>query len=814
MPSAPSASSAPSAPGELRGLEHFVGLKVAAWAGGVIVIAGIAIFAKFAIERGWFADLPAAGKLALAYGVSAAFAVAGILLRRIAGRIPAGALLAAGIGGMYVSTCAGVQPFNVFGTGASLAVGVVVAIVGAALTLRMREPIVAGISLFGAYLVPAFSLEGTMTFSPSAEQATAAGAYVTAIYAVALTLARVGPSSFGRLRAVGLLQAVIGGQLIGQLRADSPAITTGFVGLWWAMAVAECTLAALHGRMLASNVTFAAGATLVATPLAILGALQANPATSPYSWLPAIMAAVCVMGAFVTGAPVPAGGIDDQDRRDDPRGAAAALTCQAMFRTFAILAGALVIAQVGVVVRGGALPVSWAVMGLGATVAAQRVGNRAVPWLGFASMLLAAVAAAFVVLTSGGGAGAMVWEAGSAGSWWHIQVTEGLWAPAIVAAVLAAGARLWSMERAAEAAPSAAAVVLAVAGTLLWMGVSMTACSGFAAMTAVMFAAIAAAFGRNQGIARGLVLASAIVVGGLWPMVALYAVVFAREAGGLDAAAAVPVAVVAPLALLAVRTADAREAGRLLGWAFGYAMCGAAFLVLIRSVARDGTASAAVLAGMEWASFVLALSGAVGAFAARGDRWRIVRSIGVVGVVMSVFLVSLVSILRALNPPAGLPWIEQWFLNPGTLAAALAGAGLVGLRGGAGSLPAGARPLAVTAVLGFVVLSASMVSRFFDPSCMPPFASSESMQRAAVSVWLALASLGLVIAGFRADRRAVRWVGLVMLGFTALKVLILDLAGADPVWRVAAMVLTGLLLVGTSVVYARATRSEGRPPEA
>ena len=812
-PIAPASPAAGSDRGEMRGLEHFVGLKLAAWAGGVIVIAGIAIFAKFAIERGWFADVPPAGKLALAYGASLVFAAAGLLLRRVAGRIPAGALLAAGIGGMYVSTCAGVQPFNVFGTGASLVVGVLVAIVGAALTLRMREPIVAGISLFGAYLVPAFSLEGTMTFSPSPEQATAAGAYVTAIYAVALTLARIGPSSFGKLRAVGLLQAIIGGQLIWQLRADSPAITTGFVGLWWAMAVAECTIAALRGRMLALNVTYTAGATLVATPLAILGALQANPATSPYSWLPAAMAAVCVMGAFVTGAPVPRGGIDERDRQEDPVGTQAALTCQAMFWAFVVLAGSLLIAQVGVVVRGGALPVSWAVMGVGATVAAQRVGNRAVPWLGFASMLLAALAAAVLVLSSRGGAGAIVWEAGTAGSWWYIRVTEGLWAPAIVAAALAAGARLWNRQRAEDASPMGAAAVLAVAATLLWISVAMTVCSGFAAMTAVMFAGIAAAFGRNRALARGLVLASSILVGALWPIVLFFATVFEQEAGGLDAAAAVPVAVVAPLALLAVRTADLREAGRLLGWAFGYAMCGAAFLVLMRSVLRDDGSNAAMLGGMEWASFVLALSGAIGALAARGDRWRVVRGVGVVGVVMSVFLVSIVSILRALNPPAGVPWLEQWFLNPGTFAAAFAGAALVGLRGGAGMLPSGERPLAVTAVLGFVVFSASMVSRFFDPGTLPPFESSASLQRAAVSVWLAIASLGLVITGFRADRRAVRWVGLVLLGFTALKVLVLDMAGADPIWRVAAMVLTGLLLVGTSVVYSRATRSEEKPPE-
>lgn len=799
---------------DAEGLEHFVGLKVAAWVGGIIVIAGIAIFAKFAVERGWFADLPPAGKLALAYAASAVFVSAGLLLRNVAGRVPSGALVAAGVGGLYVATCAGVQPFNVLGAGASLAVGVAVTILGGALTLRMREPLVAGISLFGAYMVPAFTLEGTMTFSPSAEQAIVAGAYVTAIYAVALVLARIGPEGFGRLRFVGLLQAVVGGQLIWQLRDTSPGITTGFVGLWWAMAVAECAVAALRGVSRASNVTFASGATLVATPLAVLGAIGANPATSPYSWLPALMAAVCVMGAFVTNAPVPAGGIDDRDRRDEPVGAAAVEACQAMFRTFAILAGALAIAQVGVVVRGGALPVSWAVLGVGATVAAQRVGNRAVPWLGFASMALSFLAAALIVVSSQGGAGPVLWEWGTDGgpACWHVRITDGLWAPAIVAAVLGVGARLWSMQRAVDGVPAPAAVLLASGATLLWMGVSMAACDGYAAMAAVLLAPLAAAAGRNRRLAKGLVAVTTIAVGFLFPVLTVYAVAFDSMATALDAAPVVPVLVVLPVAAIALRMPDQATASRLLGIGFAYAMGAAAFLVFVRTFAggADGR-SEGLRGGMEWAALALSMVGGAGAFVPGDGRWRIIRPVGAVGVVTSVFLVSLSAIFRAMDPSAGVEWMHHWVANPGTVAAATSAAALFALRGGAGALPSGERPIALTAVIGFVAFSATMVARFFDPRTGPPFESSVALERAAVSVWLALAALGLVIVGFRAGRMAVRWAGLALLGFTALKVVVLDLADAEPIWRVAAFIATGLLLVGTSVVYSRSSRAP-RPP--
>lgn len=799
---------------DAEGLEHFVGLKVAAWVGGIIVIAGIAIFAKFAVERGWFADLPPAGKLALAYAASAVFVSAGLLLRNAAGRVPSGALVAAGVGGLYVATCAGVQPFNVLGAGASLAVGVAVTILGGALTLRMREPLVAGISLFGAYMVPAFTLEGTMTFSPSAEQAIVAGAYVTAIYAVALVLARIGPEGFGRLRFVGLLQAVVGGQLIWQLRDTSPGITTGFVGLWWAMAVAECAVAALRGVSRASNVTFASGATLVATPLAVLGAIGANPATSPYSWLPALMAAVCVMGAFVTNAPVPAGGIDDRDRRDEPVGAAAVEACQAMFRTFAILAGALAIAQVGVVVRGGALPVSWAVMGIGSTVAAQRVGNRAVPWLGFASMALSFVAAAFTVISSQGGTGPVLWEWGTDGgpACWHVRITDGLWAPAIVAAVLGVGARLWSMQRAVDGVPAPAAVLLASGATLLWMGVSMAACDGYAAMAAVLLAPLAAAAGRNRRLAKGLVAVTTIAVGFLFPVLTVYALAFDSSATALDAAPVVPVLVVLPVAAIALRMPDQATASRLLGIGFAYAMGAAAFLVFVRTFAGGADGQALGLrTGLEWAALALSMVGGAGAFVPGDGRWRIIRPVGAVGVVTSVFLVSLSAIFRAVDPAPDAEWLRHWLANPGTLAAAAAAAALFALRGGAGALPSGERPIALTAVIGFVAFSATMVTRFFDPRTGPPFESSVALERAAVSVWLALAALGFVIVGFRANRTAIRWAGLSLLGFTALKVVVLDLAGAEPIWRVAAFIATGLLLVGTSIVYSRASRVPGPP---
>jgi uncharacterized membrane protein len=47
-----------------------------------------------------------------------------------------------------------------------------------------------------------------------------------------------------------------------------------------------------------------------------------------------------------------------------------------------------------------------------------------------------------------------------------------------------------------------------------------------------------------------------------------------------------------------------------------------------------------------------------------------------------------------------------------------------------------------------------------------------------------------------------------MLGIIALKVLIFDMANADTMWRVLALLIIGLLLVVTSALYSKAARAD------
>jgi uncharacterized membrane protein len=61
--------------------------------------------------------------------------------------------------------------------------------------------------------------------------------------------------------------------------------------------------------------------------------------------------------------------------------------------------------------------------------------------------------------------------------------------------------------------------------------------------------------------------------------------------------------------------------------------------------------------------------------------------------------------------------------------------------------------------------------------------------------------------GFRKNAAQLRYVGLALIGLVALKVLIFDMRNADTMWRVLALLIIGLLLVVTSVVYSKAARA-------
>ena len=172
------------------------------------------------------------------------------------------------------------------------------------------------------------------------------------------------------------------------------------------------------------------------------------------------------------------------------------------------------------------------------------------------------------------------------------------------------------------------------------------------------------------------------------------------------------------------------------------------------------------------------------------------------------------TIVDARHFPDGTGWTAHWLLTPVNLAlVALAGCGFA-VRGAFGDRATAMRALGPAAGACFLIGTSALVYRFFDPRAGAPFDLTATIQQSMLSVWLAIAAVAFVVHGFVRRARAARWTGLVILGGVALKVLVLDMANAGTIWRVAALLAIGLLLVATSTVYSRAVRAQATNPPA
>lgn len=86
------------------------------------------------------------------------------------------------------------------------------------------------------------------------------------------------------------------------------------------------------------------------------------------------------------------------------------------------------------------------------------------------------------------------------------------------------------------------------------------------------------------------------------------------------------------------------------------------------------------------------------------------------------------------------------------------------------------------------------------------FQGDRSRVLAGLSGWWGAIGISLVVLGFMVRSAVARRAGLALLVLTTVKVLVIDLAGADDLARVVSFVVCGLLLVAASVVYNRLSR--------
>lgn len=198
--------------------------------------------------------------------------------------------------------------------------------------------------------------------------------------------------------------------------------------------------------------------------------------------------------------------------------------------------------------------------------------------------------------------------------------------------------------------------------------------------------------------------------------------------------------------------------------------------------------------GAAWSTWLI---GAAAVLAALGGLWRwrttANRSLrAVAGIALAGGLV-----LPLLVYDTG--WsADLMFLN---LRFALVGAGVATALLWAGC-DAGLRWLRwVSLAVALLGLSAEPPAWLLDHVADPAEAARSALFSVTV-VWVVIAG-SLLVAGLRRDHRPLRLVALALFALTAAKLLLLDMSGAQQLYRILAFVLVGLVFVGASWLYHR-----------
>ena len=166
--------------------------------------------------------------------------------------------------------------------------------------------------------------------------------------------------------------------------------------------------------------------------------------------------------------------------------------------------------------------------------------------------------------------------------------------------------------------------------------------------------------------------------------------------------------------------------------------------------------------------------------------------------------------------PVFTPVFNRYFLGMLALAACLAGAAYLYRRSGC---PLG--PVVKIALLAFAVLwlgsSFEAHSYFSARAVAVKYVTEGGIETARRLVWagqLALSLLwsvyagALTAAGFRFQVRALRVAGLILFGITLLKAMVIDISELREFYRIVALLILGLILLGVAWKYQRSLRRE------
>jgi uncharacterized membrane protein len=784
-------------------LERTIGTRWFAAAGAVVVVIGVGLFLKLAIDQGWMKLIPPALKCLIGAGFGASLLIAGEAVRRKVAEIASVGLSAAGLGALYASAYSAYGVYSLVPSASVFILLAAISALGFFIAGRTGGPALAVLAVVGAYINP--------VIIGGSDSPLVLPAYLLALLGVGLALSARRPAPFRVLRGLVWWGTVLLGMLwVATVGISYPSAALLFLALFWAGVHAELAISAraearLQEQALEAgveppilelswpSVRFIATSFSTTAWAAVFAVLVVTNASPVKDWTaPAAGAVLTVLLSLVLAGHLR---VLRDVPRTDPERLGAALAMQG---------GALLMAALALGLSGWTETIAWLGAGAAAVGAGRWIRSRGLDVYGLVLLSVATVRLvtieaptlapavfryeiAGLVLTHWTLlmlAGAAAWGLTSAllirfapppgtpsRDWWRGMGTAGT----ILAFALVHGSLLHPDADAGSV--GLAWLGIALAATWLaraWMPVVYTA--GVALLLASLLILIAARGGTVAGAGSPVYATIAGIVITRWMLLMLAAAaawigyalllprkadVFGLEGGTSICSSAAPLAVAVVLTFAGFVHEDARASSVALAW-LGLS----AVLILLHARLRR---------------LALDIYGLLGLGAAAG-AWCIAY-------------------------PS--EWMEGGRLpglHPGLGVAALL------VLAGAGSAWWLRRPraratepalLPVVAVLSLVLLFGATSLEVARSAGL--VADDTTVRKAAVSIWWGLFAVGLIAGGFGARVTAMRHVGLALLAVATVKAAVIDLTDVPQLWRVVSFIGLGLLMLGVAVGYARVT---------
>ena len=823
-PGAPRTGSSSSA------LELLIGGKLAAWVGAIVIVIGVALLVHLGIQSGWWGGLPASLRCLLVAVFGGLLLVGGELALRLISRAASVGLFGAALGVLYLDAFAAFKFFEIVSSDRAFVLLALVAAFGFACTLRTRFLTIGVLSLVGGYLAP-------ILIGGGGAHDLELASFLTALFGVALGLSAVDAEHYRSLRYVGLGgQVVIGFAWLVNSGSSVWFMAIVFLSIWWSMLLAESFYAARRDQSILGNpiAVLLASSAYVSAGCWLLD--EISPAEAGERWLAAFtvaVAALCVAAALRFGSGF-------QALRGGSRAALDKLT-----QTLWAQSGVLLVTAAAMQFEGFGQTVSWLAIAVAAIETGRRLPSRGVDIFGLivGALALISVADAGLSIASGNtlaGLSNLIWD----GTYLHFTRWSVLTLLAIAAALAVAhrlrerGLLPWTTMPVMVTAVAAQGWPVFGAGsasgllvTAIWIG------GAFALL-------IAHRLGQRQRYVE-IALAMLAEASARWLMIDALGVPLRRPwdpdpltpflNGQMALALALSAGFVWALRLLPQAPSGSARAPASLVRSWAPVVSALILLVGLsfevdRAVEQLGTAALdrlafhpAMLRALWWTG--LWSAGAV-VMILIGDRGRarMLVASGWVALYASgaSWLIFETLVWRTVHGVTDTTLVFNLQFAVGLLIALLLAVLLRLTRGRSLEVlrsegwPTHYRPVIL---VGLPLLGLWLGSIEIDRS----LANTPTAAQAGLSVYWAIYGAALVVLGFVKRSAPARRAGLALLAVTVAKVLLVDLSNVHRTWRVASFLVSGILLVATSVLYTKLSprllneeqeRRPGDPPMA